>query len=75
MNRNTSHMSGQTIFKAILIPLALIALWSFVLETLFVSSRSIPWLLGQVNADGFYYYLVLAKNILRPELTPEAMTQ
>ena len=32
------------------------------LELALVLWASIPWLLGQANADDFYYYLVLAKN-------------
>lgn len=34
----------------------------FGLEVGLVLWASIPWLLGQANADDFYYYLVLAKN-------------
>ena len=34
----------------------------FVLEGLLILSVSIPWMLEKINADDFYYYLVLARN-------------
>lgn len=43
--------------------LLLFTLILFCLQTFLVASASIPWLLGHVNADDFYYYLVLARNI------------
>ena len=42
--------------------LILFGLLLFTLETLLVTCASLPWLIGQVNADDFYYYLVLARN-------------
>jgi 4-amino-4-deoxy-L-arabinose transferase-like glycosyltransferase len=34
----------------------------FLIETYLVIKMTIPWLIGQVNADDYYYYLVLARN-------------
>ena len=42
--------------------LILFGLLLFILETLLVTGASLPWLIGQANADDFYYYLVLARN-------------
>ncbi|HMQ51921.1 MAG TPA: hypothetical protein PKE64_28110 [Anaerolineae bacterium] len=37
-----------------------LALWA--VESLLIGLAPVPWLLGHVNADDFYYYLVLAQN-------------
>ena len=42
--------------------LFLTALSLFFLESILVLSASVIWLLGQANADDFYYYLVLARH-------------
>ena len=42
--------------------LLLTGLFLWILETGIIVNASIPWLLGRVNADDFFYYLVLARN-------------
>jgi len=54
MSRN--HDSGNPKWLIIL------ALTLFILESGLVLSRPVTWLLRQVNADDFYYYLVLVRN-------------
>jgi len=50
-------LQGQIPFKILALAMGL-----FVLEATFVLNASLLWLLGQANADDFYYYLVLARN-------------
>jgi hypothetical protein len=40
----------------------LLVLGLLVVESLMIVLAPVPWLLGQANADDFYYYLVLARN-------------
>jgi hypothetical protein len=42
--------------------ITVVAIGLLVLEILLVLRVSVPWLVGRVNADDFYYYLVLARN-------------